>query len=171
MGGRLDWRRERDRSSESALSRSDWVCWNVLLKLTTLKELYEALRQHDGAESYSQEIFDQVDIVVSELGEEGIANRLLEETPREEAFAWGDTATILSMMIWSTSDNGAGITNASEQWVNDCNDERRVFVALHLDTYPFKEYSDMVAALRRVVDRFPALSDRCEFLVNTRNRE
>ena len=30
---RLDWRRERDRSSESALSRSDWVCFNVRLKI------------------------------------------------------------------------------------------------------------------------------------------
>ena len=27
---RIDWRRERGRSSESALSRSDWVCWNVV---------------------------------------------------------------------------------------------------------------------------------------------
>ena len=26
VGRRLDWMRERDRSSESALSRSDWVC-------------------------------------------------------------------------------------------------------------------------------------------------
>ncbi|MFC0019509.1 hypothetical protein, partial [Roseibacillus persicicus] len=29
----IDWRRERDRTSESALSRSDWVCWNVRLKM------------------------------------------------------------------------------------------------------------------------------------------
>ncbi|MGJ8657116.1 MAG: hypothetical protein ACSHX6_11755, partial [Akkermansiaceae bacterium] len=26
VGRRLDWRRERGRSSESALRRSDWVC-------------------------------------------------------------------------------------------------------------------------------------------------
>ncbi|WP_229809640.1 hypothetical protein, partial [Roseibacillus persicicus] len=30
---RLDWRREGGRSIESALSRSDWVCWNVRLNI------------------------------------------------------------------------------------------------------------------------------------------
>ncbi|GHC67869.1 hypothetical protein GCM10007100_39990 [Roseibacillus persicicus] len=29
----IDWRRERDRSVESARSRSDWVCLNVVLKM------------------------------------------------------------------------------------------------------------------------------------------
>ena len=32
VGRRLDWRRERGRSSESTLSRSDWVCLNVRFK-------------------------------------------------------------------------------------------------------------------------------------------
>ncbi|MDQ8192696.1 hypothetical protein, partial [Roseibacillus persicicus] len=32
----IDWRRELDRSSESALSRSDWVCLNVRLKITCI---------------------------------------------------------------------------------------------------------------------------------------
>jgi hypothetical protein len=28
----VDWRKDRGRNGESALSRSDWVCWNVSSK-------------------------------------------------------------------------------------------------------------------------------------------
>ena len=35
-GRRLDWRRVRGRSIESALSRSDWVCFDVLLKVIAI---------------------------------------------------------------------------------------------------------------------------------------
>ena len=44
----VDWKRGRARSSGSALSRSDWVCSNVILKISVNEDLpiniFEACR-------------------------------------------------------------------------------------------------------------------------------
>ena len=131
--------------------------------MTTLEKVYMELQQCEGGESPSNAAFDLVRQLVEEFGEQGIADRVLDQTPLSTS--WQLTADILAIMIWSTSDNGAQISRDSERWINECSDERRAFVALNLDVYPYLDSSEMEASLRKLAVGFPALSDVCDSMI------
>ncbi|MCB1099234.1 MAG: hypothetical protein KDN22_26930 [Verrucomicrobiae bacterium] len=135
----------------------------------TLEKAYRELRRCDHSESFSQTIFDLVDQLIRELGEERIAERILDLSHPE--IPWEDTAAILAVMVWSTSDNGAQISRDAERWISECKDERRAFVALNLDCYPFLDPSEMEASLCQLAEHFPALSDRCHAMIVSRNQQ
>jgi len=81
------------------------------------------------------ETFDVVDQLVKDYGEERLANRVVEEVPRTVPFEV--VADLLSILIWSTSDNGCSITNSANLWLRDQTDTRKVLIALNLEVIPF----------------------------------
>jgi len=131
-----------------------------------LNRVYHELATLPENGPFGDAIFRLVDAVILEMGEEGIADRVVDATPN--AVPWSQIANVLGIMIWTTSDNGAGIMRAAESWLLDAKDERRAFIALHLDVYPFKEPTEMKAVLERVSLIHPGLSDACEAMISSR---
>jgi hypothetical protein len=134
--------------------------------MTTLSQVYHELAALPENGPFSDAAFRLVGAVILEMGEEGIADRVVDATPN--AVPWSQIANVLGIMIWSTSDNGAGIMRAAESWLLDAKDERRAFIALHLDVYPFKEPTEMKAVLERLSLIHPCLSDACETMISSR---
>lgn len=110
--------------------------------------------------------FDLVDQIVKGQGEVGIADWVVDSSP--PMTPWESLAEILAIMIWSTSDNGRGIVRDAERWLALGVDERRVFVALNLDVYPFRDPSEMESVLARVASAFPRQAELCVSMVASR---
>jgi hypothetical protein len=79
--------------------------------------------------------FDVVDQLVKDYGEERLANRVVEEVPRTVPFEV--VSGLLSILIWSTSDNGGSITDSANLWLREQTDTRKVLIALNLEVIPF----------------------------------
>lgn len=112
--------------------------------------------------------FDLVDLVVDEFGEDDLASKLYKEI--EPSISWKVVADLYAILIWSTSDNGAKLKRTTDHWISECEDERKIMVALHLDTYPFIDGAEMVEKLEKVAKRFPSLSVRCNELIQSRSK-
>lgn len=108
------------------------------------------------------EAFGSAEQLLEAYGQEGIAERIADEAaPVASPLVVAD---LLSILFWTSGDNGASIRRVSEAWLEECVDEWRVKVALHLESYPFLEAGRMWAILEKVAARFPALRERCEEL-------
>ncbi len=110
--------------------------------------------------------FELVDLVVQEYGEENLADRLYNEI--DSSIHWKVVADLYAILIWSTSDNGSKLTCATDRWISECEEERKIQIALHLDTYPFLNGREMVEKLNKVAAKFPSVSDKCIKLINSR---
>lgn len=110
--------------------------------------------------------FELVDELVLAYGENALADRLITEI--DAAIDWRVVAELFGILQWSTSDNGHAIAAAAERWLRECNDERKVNIALNLDTYPFRDKAEMHAVLRVVASKFPSSKIQCERLVASR---
>ena len=134
-----------------------------------LNQVYDALAGCPENGPFGDAVFRLVDDLILEMGEEGIADRVVDATP--SAVPWSQIANILGIMIWSTTDNGAdGIVRAAESWLVDAKDERRAFVALHLDVYPFTDPSQMNVVLGRVSSIHPSLAETCKAMISSREK-
>lgn len=114
-----------------------------------------------------QKAFDSAKVLVSEYGEEGLAERVATEVPA--AVPWEVVADLLGILVWSTSDNGAAIHAQAEKWLIEARDGRRAQIALHLEAYPFETLEEMKRVLSRVAEVFPDSAMRCRALVNQRS--
>lgn len=131
---------------------------------SVLSSALEAIRAERGAK-FSR-AFNEAQRVLVEFGEPDIANRLLRESTL--AVPAEDLADLLGILIWSGSDNGSGIARDVEQWLRHGTDERRLWIALSLDHYPFRDRSEMELVLARIAKNHPSLAARCGQLVESR---
>lgn len=66
-----------------------------------------------------------------------------------------DVSDLLALWVWRTPDNGSRIFDTQETWLRECNDENKVWVALHREGLPFCTKPEL---LDRVADVFPGLA-------------
>ncbi|CAN7438019.1 hypothetical protein LJR066_002707 [Acidovorax sp. LjRoot66] len=69
-----------------------------------------------------------------------------------------DISDLLGLWIWRTPDNGSRIRNALDDWLRACDDESKVWIALHREGIPFVQEGDL---LERATERFPSLANLC----------
>jgi hypothetical protein len=112
--------------------------------------------------------FALVDRLLAEFGEGDLAERLYAAIPIE--CPWEVVADLFGILLWSTSDNGEAISRATEGWLRSGEDPRRVRVALHLDSYPFLDRSEMEQVLRGVAARHPEVAPKCDELIEARRK-
>jgi hypothetical protein len=110
--------------------------------------------------------FALVDELLTVYGEHDLGDRLLSDI--DDTVHWEVVADLLGILQWSTSDNGHAITAAAEHWLLECDDERKVKIALSLDTYPFTDKEKMNAILDIVARKFPSTKARCAELIASR---
>jgi hypothetical protein len=131
---------------------------------TVLASAFETIRR-ERAIGF-REAFSCARNVLNELGEARIADRVLNAAPEDVPFE--DIADLLGILCWSGQDNGAGILRDAEQWLQTSSDERRLFVALHLDAYPFATTRQMSEVLTKIAESHLKLRDRCLTLIAQR---
>lgn len=124
--------------------------------MTTLERMCAAI---ETEEEPDDELDTLADALLAEWGEPGIADRVMKEAPGE--VKWRTLADVLSVLIWSTSDNGHGIARAAESWLRQGEDGRKAHVALHLDVYPFVDREEREQVLTTIGAKFPQLAERC----------
>jgi hypothetical protein len=134
---------------------------------TILASAFETIRRErvDGfreAHAHAQE-------VLKELGVLGIADQVLNATPKDVPCQ--DIADLLGMLCWNGRDEGAGIRRDAEQWLRAGSDERRLYVALHLEAFPFATSEEMGEVLTRIAESHPKLRERCLYLIAQRRSE
>lgn len=110
--------------------------------------------------------FELVDELLLAYGEHELADRLFSEIGA--AVDWRVVADLFGLLQWSTSDNGRSIAAAAERWLRECDNERKVNIALNLDTYPFRDKAEMQAILQLVARKFPSLETQCTRLIGSR---
>lgn len=76
-------------------------------------------------------------------------------------------AEFLDSWSWLIDDNGLEIQEVIERWLQG-DDEMRVELALSVETVPFKTKAERELVLRRLAERWPRFSGRCERLINYR---
>jgi hypothetical protein len=103
-----------------------------------------------------------------EFGEQGIADRILREASVE--VPGEDIADLLGILSWSGNEIVAGIYRDADQWLREDIDERRVYVALHLEAFPFRTYAEMREVLSKIAEARPSLRVRCMDLIEKRAR-
>lgn len=104
--------------------------------------------------------FSLVDKLLNEYGEANIAERLMDDI--QNSHSWEVVADLFGMLIWSTSDNGHELTNTTEQWLRDANDEARVNIALNLDVVPFGDLAERKLVLNNISRKFPTTKELCD---------
>ena len=134
--------------------------------IALLQETLDTIQSEGGEYNKS---FDLVDQLLLRYGESDLANRLYSEI--ESLYPWETVADLFGILIWSTSDNGSALTKVTDNWITECNEERKVSIALHLDTYPFHDAAEMNEKLEKVSVKFPALKNRCVELINSRSSQ
>src|SRR5690606_23462947 len=110
--------------------------------------------------------FELVDELLLAYGAHELADRLLSEIGT--AVDWRVVADLFGILQWSTSDNGHSIAATTERWLRECDDERKVNIALSLDTYPFGDKAEMQAILEVVASKFPSSRNQCTRLIESR---
>jgi hypothetical protein len=138
--------------------------------MTTLTQAYQEIARHraesPGNPRPSHATFELVDQLIHKLGASGITGFVIDSSPADTP--WTSIADVLGILIWNTPDNGAEIMHHAEQWLRDATDERHVFVALHLEVYPFSDQTEMNTILTRVADIFPAQAELCRSVIASR---
>ncbi|MDP9907924.1 hypothetical protein J2W27_000017 [Variovorax boronicumulans] len=76
-----------------------------------------------------------------------------------------DVAVLLNLWAWRTNDNGARIGRTLERWIIDSSDERKVWIALNQEAYPFRDGNIRIGQLLRLKSAFPALEERCDAMI------
>ena len=110
--------------------------------------------------------FDYADLILNKYGEHNLADSLYDKI--DHSIKWKNIADLYCIFIWTTSDNGAQFSQITNRWITECNCERKINIALHLDIYPFLNEREMAEKLKFVSNNFPTLSSRCIELINSR---
>ncbi len=140
----------------------------LLEKMSTLDQTYAEIARTPPENRPSPTTFSLVDQLIREQGEDGIADWVVDSSPMMTP--WESVAAILAIMIWSTSDNGTRIKRDAERWLASGADERRAFVAMNLDVYPFRDRRQMESVLLEVAAAFPNQAELCASMVASRNK-
>lgn len=129
-----------------------------------LDQLTEAIAR-ERSTSF-RECFRLARALVDTYGEDRLADRLFDEIPY--TVSWEIVADLLGILIWITKDDGAGITHSADDWLRAASDERKVHIALYLETFPFVDAEEMILVFSIVKDKFPDLKPRCDELIRER---
>jgi len=103
--------------------------------------------------------FDVVTRLVKEYGEQRLADRLVDEIPKTVPFEV--VADLLSILIWSTSDNGHLIMAAAESWLRAPKETRRMLIALNLECIPFSSETEAQEVLGGIPDEHSTARPHC----------
>ncbi|NKB33961.1 MAG: hypothetical protein GKR91_12765 [Pseudomonadales bacterium] len=76
---------------------------------------------------------------------------------------------ILNASAWCGSDNGAALQRTLELWLYGAN-ENKIYVALNVETYPFRDKVEMEKCLIEIQTKYPQFGEKCESLINSRNK-
>ncbi len=88
-----------------------------------------------------------------------LARLLLDDLPSDvRTSRRSDVSDLLALWVWQTHDNGSRIRKTLETWLHECDDENKVWIALHREGVPFCEKSDV---LDHVAMIFPRLREIC----------
>src|SRR5262245_50248901 len=115
---------------------------------TVLSSAFETIRRERAAGFKEAHVHARN--VLSALGASGIADQVLNATPENVPFQ--DIADLLGILCWSGQDNGAEIHRDAERWLQSSTDERRLYVALHLEAFPFATSQEMREVLTKVAE-------------------
>lgn len=129
--------------------------------------LTDALRCIEKERGDFDKSFTHVDMLLETFGEEDIANRLYEEI--DTTIDWEVVADLYAILIWSTSDNGTSLTKTTDDWITQCENERKIQIALNLDTYPFMNKDEMEYKLQLTASSFSKLAEQCYKLIRSRS--
>jgi hypothetical protein len=118
--------------------------------------------------------FDQtfrlVDELLAEYGEDDLANRLVEEIPRDVPFEI--VTDLLDILAWSASEKVSfAIGRTLEDWLRAGMDTRKLKIALHCESYPFVDQEEMERVLGHLAETNGDVSGRCRLLIAERRRE
>jgi hypothetical protein len=134
---------------------------------TTLVETLAAIEMEQGGQF--DRSFALVDRLLAEFGEADLAERLYAAIPG--TCPWEVVASLYSILQWSTSEGGgAALDRAAAGWLRAGEDLRRIRVALHLDSYLFRDRSEMERVLRAVAAKHPEVAARCDELIESRRQ-
>ena len=106
--------------------------------------------------------------IVKQFGEQDLANFLFSEIPRKIPFEL--VAELFDFLAWQTSDNGAAIHRTIEKWLQDGADNRRLLIALNLETYPFTDPMEMEQVLSSLAEKNHRVAARCKYLIHSRRK-
>lgn len=115
-----------------------------------------------------RESFHLVSELLQLYGELNLAERLYADCA--PSVAWPVIADLFSILIWSTNDNGLALTQTTERWLIECNDERKVNIAINLDVFPFMEKTEMDKYLSVAAKKFLSATDKCNELLAGREK-
>ena len=114
------------------------------------------------------ESFKLVNQLLIEYGEGNLAARLYSDI--DLVVNWELVAKLFSILIWQTSDNGTALIKETEKWITDCENERKINIAINLDIFPFSDFNEMRLKLEKAVILFPSISKQSNYLINTRTK-
>ncbi len=124
-------------------------------------------REKDGKFNQS---FDFAEKLLSDYGEDNLAERLYAEIPLE--YSWKVVADLFAILIWSMSDSGASaLLETTNKWLIEAEELRKIQIALNLDVYPFRSKTKMVEVLYVLSQRYPEIGSRCNELIKSRTEE
>ena len=130
-----------------------------------LEQALNSILKEDGE---FNESFTLVDKLLLEYGEVDLAERLYSDIDKD--WPVKVICDLFGILIWSTSDNGTALTQVTDRWITECICERKVAIAIDLETYPFRSFEEMERKLNVVSSKFPGLSPKCESLIESRRR-
>ena len=104
--------------------------------------------------------------LLAAYGESGLADRLVNEIPRMVPFEI--VAELFDILTWQTSDNGSAIHRTVEGWLLEGSDNRKLLIALHLDSYLFIDIEEMTGVLSDLAEKNPRVAARCKLLIQSR---
>lgn len=127
------------------------------------------MTEWDGNRKFD-ESFNLVDKLLNVYGEESLAERLYSDISLE--YSWEVVANLFAILIWSMSDKGSSeLIATTEGWLLEGKDLRKIQIALHLDTYPFRNKTKMVEALSKISESYSEISSKCKELIASRREE
>jgi hypothetical protein len=116
-----------------------------------------------------KEAFAAATRLVGEFGESDLAELVASQVPA--SVPCEVVSDLLSILEWSTRDNGEAIRKQAEQWLVEGTSLRKIQIALGLESYPFEQASRMETVLREVAKAHPQLAAHCNSLIEQRQAE
>lgn len=132
-----------------------------------IKRALDLIEAETAQDNYDL-VYHAVRNLVEELGEDDLADRLMDLIPVE--IPPYRIAMLFNFLAWQTDDNGAANVRAAEQWLRNGLDLRRCQVALGLDVYPFADEHEMYRVLSFLATVEPKLTSRCKHLIASRRK-
>lgn len=115
------------------------------------------LANHQGSDDTVMRLLDEYE------DDSDLAELLWADLPA--TYRAEDVAVLLDLWTWRTNDNGARIGRTLERWIVESSDERKVWIALNQEAYPFIDGNIRITHLLRLKSAFSALEERCDAMI------